>query len=148
MPLLTFFIFGVLASLGALLVELFVASFLIDTTNLRGVFIPTTLSLFLFALIEESCKILFFLRALNHLATPAHFLRAGIVFGLGFAGLEYFSLAYIQNLPSGPLYGILLVHIITSILLALTLSRYRSRTTLLILLTLLTTLHFGYNILL
>ena len=144
----TFFIFGLLASLGALILELLLASFFIDPSTLGSAFVPSTFSLLLFAIIEEASKIVFFLQATRRTATSSRPLSTGIAFGIGFASLEYFALSYIQNLPSGPLYGILLVHLITSIFLAFFVSKYQSKKALLILLACLATLHFGYNILL
>lgn len=148
MPLLTLFIFGLLASLGALLVELLVASFLIDTSALDSQFVPTHFSLLLFALIEESFKIVFFLQASRRLITLPRPLTTGLIYGLGFASLEYFALSFIQNLPPGPLYGILLVHLVTAVLLVKLLPKYQGKKALISLLGLLTALHFGYNILL
>lgn len=148
MPFITLFIFGLLASLGALLLEMLVASFFIDATALRSPFIPNHLSLFLFALIEEGLKILFFHQASRRLITLPRPIPSGIVYGLGFASLEYFALSLIHNLPQGPIYGILVVHLVTSILLAALLPKCQNKKALLGLLSLLTILHFGYNILL
>ncbi len=148
MPFLTFFIFGLLASLGALLVELLVASFFIDTTALNSPFIPTNFSLLLFALIEESFRIVFFLQASRRLITLPRPLTTGLIYGLGFASLEYFALSLMHNLPTGPIYGILLVHLVASILLVMLLPKYQGKKALISLLGLLTALHFGYNILL
>jgi RsiW-degrading membrane proteinase PrsW (M82 family) len=148
MPILTLFIFGLLASLGALLVELLVASFFIDVSALNSPFVPTIFSLLLFALIEESFKIAFFLQASRRLITIPRPLTTGLVYGLGFASLEYFALSLMHNLPTGPIYGILLVHLATSILLVKILPKYQGRKALISLLGLFTALHFGYNILL
>ncbi len=148
MPLLTLFIFGLLASLGALLAELLVASFFIDANALNTPFVPNHFSLLLFALIEESLKIVFFLQASRRLITLPRPLTTGIVYGLGFASLEYFALSLMHNLPAGPIYGILVVHLVTSILLVKLLPKYQGKKALISLLGLLTALHFGYNILL
>lgn len=147
-PLLTLFIFGLLASLGALLVELLVASFFIDTSALDSSFVPTHFSLLLFALIEESFKIIFFLQASRRLIALPQPLTSGLIYGFGFASLEYFTLSLMHNLPSGPIYGILLVHLVTSLLLVMLLPKCQGKRALISLLGLLTALHFGYNILL
>jgi RsiW-degrading membrane proteinase PrsW (M82 family) len=147
-PLIILFIFGLLAALGALLLELFAASFFIDVSVLDTSFSPSHLSLFLFALIEEGAKILFFLRAKHRLTTLPNPIIGGLAFGIGFASLEYFALSLLQDLPSGPFFGIVAVHITTSIILVWALRKNVHRRLLWALFVFLSLLHFGYNTLL
>ncbi len=149
MILIFLFIFGLLSALGALLFELAVASFLIDPTAITQVtFIPDTFSLLLFALIEESSKLVFLLQAKKRFQSIGSFLPAGIAFGLGFTSLEYFWLSFLSTLPSGPFYGILLLHVITTCIMTFFLTKTAPKKALLGLLLALTLIHFGYNILL
>ncbi len=146
MALFLFFAFGFVGAAFALVLELLAASFLIDPSiSFRATFIPTPFSLFLFAGIEESIKILLFYRAQKRLASLSPFLPAGLVFGAGFASLEYFILTFLETLPSGPVYGIFLVHIFTAIIIAWALTKYPTRRGFLVLFALVTLLHFGYN---
>lgn len=147
------FIFGLLASFAALIIELFFLSWTIDTTakiNLvETAFTPTFFSLLILALIEEGAKIIFFLRSRTRFGTLTYRpLLFGTSFGVGFASLEYFALSHLDMATKGPLFGILLVHIVTSILLVYLLRNTFTRNRIWVTLSILTLLHFGYNILL
>ena len=148
MPLIFPFILGLLSAFGALFVELFYIAF---TTNpnvgllTETVFTPTLFSLFILALIEESVKILFFLRSTRLNFLPVHPLFFGLSFGVGFASLEYFALSLMGTETSGPLFGILLIHLITSILLVFLLRQLSTRRQIFVTLGILVLIHFGYN---
>lgn len=147
------FTFGLLASFGALIIELFFLSWTIDTTSkinlTETAFTPTFFSLLILALIEEGAKIIFFLRSRTRFGTLSYTpLLFGTSFGVGFASLEYFALSHLEVTTNGPLLGILLVHIVTSILLVYLLRNTFTKNRILATLGILTLLHFVYNILL
>lgn len=146
MPLLTLFIFAFLGAGLALLLELLTASFFVNPgLAFTATFTPGPFSLLLFAAIEEGVKLLLFLKAKHRLTTLPHFTLSGLSFGAGFASLEYFILSFLDTLPTGPVYGIFLVHVALSILMAWFLTKSPSRRGLLLLFLALTILHFGYN---
>jgi RsiW-degrading membrane proteinase PrsW (M82 family) len=145
------FIFGLLAAFAALLLELFFLSWTIDITNIKATapaFTPTLFSLLILALIEETTKIVFFLRSTRFNSLSGHFLLVGSVFGIGFASLEYFALSQMSVALGGPFFGILLVHVLTSILLVALLRNAPTRNRILAALALITSIHFLYNALL
>lgn len=147
-PLLLF-IFGLLSALGALIGELFVTSFLVDPSIVTQItFIPNPLSLLIFAFIEEGSKLLFLFQAKRRFHTLSTPILTGLMFGLGFSSLEFFALQFLSQLPSGPWYGIILLHIITSFLATLTITKTHTKKAILATLLALTLIHFSYNILL
>jgi hypothetical protein len=144
------FIFGLLSAFAALLLELFYLSWTIDISNINATtaFNPTFLSLLILALIEETAKIVFFLRSIRFNTLSGNTLLVGTAFGSGFASLEYFALSQMSATLSGPFFGILLIHIFTSILIVTLLRDNPSKNRILATLLLVTLIHFGYNILL
>jgi RsiW-degrading membrane proteinase PrsW (M82 family) len=149
MIVFAFLIYGLLSALGALLFELFALSFIVTPSFDDTALVLSTTTLLILACIEEGMKILFFLQALRRFRPASSPLLNGLLFGIGFASLEYFALFFLPlSLPSGPIYGILAIHIFTSLVLARVLQKTPSPQTLFYLFLTITSLHFGYNILL
>ena len=149
MTFVTLFIFGLLSAIAALLLELLATSFAIDAPTLlsQTAFVPSTSLLFILAIIEEGSKILFLLQAKKRsfLHSP---LMGGIGFGLGFASLEYFTLSFLVTLPGGPFYGMLLIHLVTSLILSSIITKTSSKQVFFLVFLSLSVIHFLYNSLL
>ena len=148
MPYIIALIFGLMASFGALLVELLYTSFTVSTPDLAGgaqAFTPTLFNLLVLAGIEELSKIIFFLRSTRFLKTPYHSFLFALCFGTGFTSLEYFTASTLGLPLSTSLLGILAIHITTSLLIVFLLKTESNRKQILITLVLITLLHFGYN---
>ncbi len=148
MPYIIAFIFGLLASFGALLVELLYTSFTVSSTSLAIGTTPITPSLsdlLILALIEEVSKIVFFLRSAHFNTTPYNTPLFAIGFGAGFASLEYFAVSFLSLPVSGPIIGILAVHILTALLLIYGLKDRLDKKRVLFVLAIITLIHFGYN---
>ena len=149
MPYIFAFIFGLLASFGALLVELFYTSFTVSTPSLAlgaTPFAPGIFDLLVLALIEETSKIIFFFRSAYFNRSPYNTLLFALIFGTGFASLEYFAVSFLSLPISGPMIGILIIHIITSILLIFALKESFDKKRILFVLAIITLIHFGYNL--
>lgn len=147
MPFILPLILGLLAASIALVFEITLSSFL---------FLPPSSSSFsslaswpgflLFAVLEESSKLVFIARGkyLLRKTLPPFFLF-GFLFGIAFAGLEYFLLFSTENTWSLGASGILLLHLLTSLLLSFFVWRFSERKFLLFGLGGATLLHFLYN---
>lgn len=142
------FIFGFLAALAALGIELIVSVFFLSSESSSSFLFPSLFLLFILALIEEGTKILFYFKSLRFIQNDFFSLTYGLFFGLGFATLEYLALSNIDTPREGPAIGIALVHIITSLLMVFLLKRNTSPFFIVCVLLLLVIIHFGYNSLL
>lgn len=128
MPFITIFLFGILAAIFALIIELLLFGFIPDSLMISETLAFTNLvTLFGIALIEEVSGYIFlrqyalrFLSEKKWLAQDPLFL--GVSFGIGFATLE---ILLIQNemskLPELAALGTAGIHIITSSMFAFTL---------------------------
>lgn len=148
MPYLIALIFGLMAAFGALLVELLYTSFTVSTASLAEgaqIFTPTLFNLFVLAGIEELSKIIFFLRSTRFIKTPYQIFSFALCFGIGFTSLEYFAASSLDLPMSTSIFGILAIHIMSSLLMVFLLKSHSDKRQILITLILLTLLHFGYN---
>lgn len=153
-------IFGFLAAAFALIVELTVFSVFTLSESASVTPLPTDgsslslsilVTLLLGALIEEASKYLFLLRygilrLAGQTVTTRTALGLGLVFGLGFAIPEAWFAWSTIGLKIAPIAGIVLVHAVTSILLAAALLDPSSRLRPRIAYILATIIHIAYNI--
>lgn len=119
----TYLILGVLAALAAgflelalgLASDLFPAFLILDGREFRGS--PSPLFLFLFAFVEEAVKFILLWKFLRESVRGAAVTMPALLFGAGFGGTEILiARTLFPDMPIGPLVGIPLVHIATSLL--------------------------------
>lgn len=152
MPL-TALIFGILGASLALVIELVVL-------NLGGSLSSSTLlpnfsnlsTLALVALIEEGSRYLLLRQYLIRLTQDTlcswqQALLTGLAFGIGFASIELVFLFSIESTPLFPIIGIALVHVVLSVLFALSLTKNLPLPAVLVFV-FGVALHFAYNFLL
>jgi hypothetical protein len=153
-------IFGVLSAAFALIAELLVFSFSVFTESASSTPLPIgggslsvaiILTIVVGALIEEASKYLFLIRyhvlrlADRELALGS-LLLLGLLFGLGFALPEAWFAWSAVGLEAAPIAGVILIHTLTSILLAAILLSPSKRFSPLFAFLLAVSLHIAYNI--
>jgi hypothetical protein len=117
MKFIKFFIYGILAAMGAMAVELVLSSlfsilFGIDVET--DYFSAITFFLFLAVLTEEGLKLILLQKLYSSPDRTRHGIIPALVFGSGFGFFEIFSKSLSFPLLSSSLLGILLIHIATA----------------------------------
>lgn len=118
---LKLFFFGIIAALGAMVIELVLKNILSTEVSLANNFFNIiTPSLILFALVEEIFKFIVINKAVSLLKGPKNAFLGAFLIGLGFSLTEIY-LAFSNNLFEQSNYllailGILIVHISTSLI--------------------------------
>lgn len=122
---LKFFFYGIIAALGAMLVELVLKNILSSEISLDNIFFTIiTPSLILFALTEEAFKFAVINKAVSSLKNPGDIFSGALLIGLGFSltdSLTEIYLGFSVNFFEQTSYllailGILIVHLSTSLL--------------------------------
>jgi len=113
------FFYGILAALGALVLETIFSILTFDDgdTN-EKIFAISILMLFLAAATEEILKYVFIRKAYSEMEDKTKIIACALILGLGFSSVELFSNLFknnsLNNLTNIYFWGVLLLHLTTS----------------------------------